>query len=210
MKLIKTILLLTLLASCAPPIIETELKPIGDFSLGHNLVVGDKMVKGPLSRDGDPDIITAAVKDAIGARLTKYDGDKRYHVITRIDAYTLGRTGIPLIFSPQTALVINVSIWDDLAQKRLNEEPVQLVILENTNKRNVLGSGIGQTKQQQIKSIAESAAYQIEDWMRKQHTENGWFNPAVDVPLFDVISLNKDRATPSDDVVLPVPLVDAE
>jgi hypothetical protein len=194
MKFLKSLILFALVAACAPPIIETAVQPIGDFALGHNIVMGDKMVKGPLSRTGDPKKISDAVQAAIGDRLSKYDGDKRYHVITRIDAYTLGRIGIPLIFSPQTALVVNVSVWDDAAQKRLNENPVQLLILENTNKANILGSGIGQTREQQIASIAKSAAFQIEDWLRKQNAEQGWFDPKVKVPLFDIISLNKTRS----------------
>ena len=200
MKILKILAAIAVLSGCTPPIMEATVKPIGDFSLGFNLVAGDAMIKGPLSRDGDPAVISAAVKDAIDARLSKYDGDKRYHLITRIDAYTLGRTGVPLIFSPQTALVVYMSVWDDAAQKRLNEEPMQLIVLENTNKSNLLGSGIAQTKNQQIKSIADSAAYQIEEWLRVQNRDKGWFDPTVKLELFDIISQNKER--PAEDALV--------
>lgn len=210
MKLLKLCAILAVVSACTPPVVENPVSEIGDFALGYNFVQGDDMVKGPLSRDGDPKVISAAVQEALDKRLMRYQGDKRYHVVTRIDAYTLGRMGIPFVFSPQTALVLTVSVWDDAAQKRINEKPVQLVVLENTNKSNLLGSGIGQTRDQQIASIAESAAYQIEDFLIKQHQENGWFDPNVTLDLFDIIADNKAKKDAEDNAALmaqtpPVP-----
>jgi hypothetical protein len=59
---------------------------------------------------------------------------------------------------------------------------------------------MGQTKNQQIKSIADSAAYQIEEWLRVQNRDKGWFDPTVKLELFDIISQNKER--PAEDALV--------
>jgi hypothetical protein len=98
--------------------------------------------------------------------------------------YVMGRAGVPFVFSPKTALFVSMTVWDDAAQAKLTETPIQLTLLENSNSKNFLGSGLGQTVEEQIQSMAESAAYQIESWLRKQNREQNWFNPDADVPLY--------------------------
>ena len=172
------------LCACTPPVTDKPVVPIGDFNLGYNVVVGDQMAQGPLSRTADTQAITTSLKTAIDERLSRYDGDKLYHVVTHVDLYVMGRTGVPFVFSPKTALMVSMTVWDDAAQAKLNEIPIQMTLLENTNSKNVLGSGLGQTVEEQIQSMAESAAYQIESWLRKQNREQNWFNPDANVPLY--------------------------
>ena len=172
------------LTACTPPVTDKPVNPIGDFSLGYNVVVGDQMEQGPLSRTADTQAITTSLKNAIDERLSRYEGDKLYHVVTHVDMYIMGRAGVPFVFSPKTALMVSMTVWDDAAQAKLNETPIQMTLLENSNSKNFFGSGLGQTIDEQIQSMAESAAYQIESWLRKQNREQDWFNPDVDVPLF--------------------------
>ena len=171
-------------AACTPPVTDKPVVPIGDFNLGYNVVVGDQMAQGPLSRTADTQEITSSLKTAIDDRLSRYDGDKLYHVVTHVDMYVMARAGVPFVFSPKTALMVSMTVWDDAAQAKLNETPIQVTLLENSNSKNLLGSGLGQTVDEQIQSMAESAAYQIESWLRKQNQEQNWFNPDVDIPLY--------------------------
>jgi hypothetical protein len=62
--------------------------PIGEFRVGHTVVVGKDMVQGPLSREADPQKIIDAIKQATSERLSVYDGSQYYHVAMKIDAYT--------------------------------------------------------------------------------------------------------------------------
>ena len=172
------------LCACTPPVTDKPVVPIGDFSLGYNVVVGDQMAKGPLSRTADTQAIATSLKTAINERLSRYEGDKLYHVVTHVDMYVMGSAGVPFVFSPKTALFVSMTVWDDAAKAKLTETPIQLTLLENSNSKNFLGSGLGQTVEEQIQSMAESAAYQIESWLRKQNREQNWFNPDANVPLY--------------------------
>lgn len=181
----RSIAFVALLAACTPPITEKRATPIGDFQMGYNIVVGDKMIKGPVSRDADTALLASKLQSELQTRLGKYEGGKLYHVVTHVDMYVMGRAGIPFLFSPKTALVVSMTVWDDIAQSQLTPKPVQLTLLENTNSRNFLGSGLGQSVVEQIDSMAKSAAFQIENWLRQQHETQNWFDPNVAIPLFN-------------------------
>ena len=53
--------------------------PLGDFRLGHNIVVAPKVQKGPLSRNASKEELTTALQTAIAERFDRYDGEKLYH-----------------------------------------------------------------------------------------------------------------------------------
>ena len=164
------------LAGCFGPLdVQEPVKPIGDFALGYAVVVGPDMVKGPMSRDGDPDQIIASVKQAIETHLEPLSGTQLFHVAVKIEGYVLAQTGLPLLVSPQSALLLSVTIWRDESGQKLNSVPHQITVLEGPSERTLIGSGLSQSPDQQLENLARSAALQIEAWLRVQHSAEDWF-----------------------------------
>ena len=164
------------LAGCLGPVdLQEPVEPIGDFALGYAVVVGPDMIKGPMSRDGDPEQIIASVKNAIDTHLDPLSGAKLYHVAVKIEAYVLAQAGVPLLVSPQSALLLSVTIWHDESGQKLNSVPHQITVLEAPSERSLIGSGLSQSSEQQLENLARSAALQIEAWLRTQHSAEGWF-----------------------------------
>ena len=83
---------------------------------------------------------------------------------------------IPLVFSPHTALGFRLSVWDAQTMTRFDLKPEKLLLLENANRRTLFGSGLRQTREEQIVSITQSVAQQIDTWLIAQDTTKGWFD----------------------------------
>ena len=83
-------------------------EPIGDFALGYAVVVGPEMVKGPMSRDGDPEEIITAVKNSLESHFAPLRGAQLYHVAVKVEGYVLAEAGIPLLVSPQSLSLIHI------------------------------------------------------------------------------------------------------
>lgn len=142
--------------------------PIGNFLLGHTIVVANQVKKGPFSRDSTAEELVNAVKPALTNVFGAYDGDKYYHIAVSIDAYVLALPGIPVVASPKSTLIMGLTIWDDSTQTKLNDPPEQIIVLEDLSAKNILGSGLTQSKEEQLASLAKAAAKEIRKWM----TEN--------------------------------------
>lgn len=151
--------------------------PLGDFALGYNVVVAPKMVKGPVSREATEEEWKAALTTAIDERFRRYDdlGSKLYHLGVSVEGYVLAEPGIPIVLSPKSVLIINVTVWDDAAQAKLNSEAHQLTILESASGKSILGSGLTQSKEEQMAALSRNAAKEIQNWMAKQMAEEKWF-----------------------------------
>ncbi|WP_417250791.1 hypothetical protein [Celeribacter sp.] len=151
---------------------ETPLVDLGDFAFGHNVVVTTGMEKGPFSRDASEEEVETVLKAAIGERLNRYDGDRLYHLGVKVEAYALAMPGVPLIFTPKSALILSVTAWDDAAQKKLNEKPRLITVYEGLSGETLVGSGLTRTKEQQLEILSRNAAERIETWLQS----NGeWF-----------------------------------
>lgn len=163
------------LAACgAPPEVEPEVEPIGDFRLGYNVVVANDVQKGPASRDATEEELTSSVRAAMEERLGRYDGDGLYHVGLRIEAYALGRAGVPLVFSPRSVFLIAMNIWDDATQERLNEEPIRITAFDGAAGP-LVGGGIVRDKETQLQGLAYNAALEVERVL--EENEDNWFAP---------------------------------
>ncbi|MFT5796546.1 MAG: hypothetical protein ACI84R_000593 [Candidatus Azotimanducaceae bacterium] len=149
--------------------------PLGDFRLGHNIVVAPKVAKGPLSRPATEEELTTAMKAAIAERFDRYDGEKLYHFGVSVEGYVLAAPGIPILFAPKSILIINVTVWDDAANAKLNAEPHQITVFESFGKGPVVGSGYTQTAEQQLENLSQNASKAIERYMVKQIRDEGWF-----------------------------------
>lgn len=139
--------------------------PLGDFALGLNIVVTDKMQKVPISRDATAAEWEAAVEKAIDDRFGRYQGNKLYNLGISVDAYALAPPGLPIVLSPKSVLAITANVWDDAAQKKLNPEGKQLIIFESLSPETAIGSGLTQSRERQIELLSYNAAKSIEGWL---------------------------------------------
>ena len=167
----------TLLSACAPKDDLAEVPvPIGDFYLGHNVVLADKAQKGPLSRDASAEELQTALQGAVQARMGRYQGDLYYHLGINIDAYALALPGIPVVAKPKSILVASVTVWDDAKGVKINPEPKQFYVFESTTPETFISSGLTQTKEQQLSNLSTNMARKIEDWLRENED---WFGGAA-------------------------------
>ena len=166
-----------LLAACAntddldkPPV------DLGNFNLGHNVVVAPKVAtSSAVSREASKEELTSALQDAIAQRFDRYNGSKDYHFGVSIEGYVLARAGVPVVAAPKSAMIIRVTVWDDAAGAKLNVPPEQMTIIEDIDGESLVGTGWTQSKEQQLEGLARNAAKAIETFLVKQNAENGWF-----------------------------------
>ncbi|KMK66090.1 hypothetical protein [Puniceibacterium sp. IMCC21224] len=165
------------LAGCADGARELQkpVEPLGNFKLGHAIVVAPNIVQGPASRDATADEWIAGVDAALEERFRRYDGESFYHLGVSVEGYVLALPGVPLVFNPKSVLIVKVTVFDDATQKKLNEEPEQITVLEAISPETMVGSGVTQSKARQMELLSANAALKIETWMRKMQKEKGWF-----------------------------------
>ncbi|EPX86847.1 hypothetical protein [Salipiger mucosus] len=176
-RLVLTLSLVLGLAACADG--QRELKepvePLGDFQLGFAEVVAPNLLKGPVSREATKEEWSASVDEALEERFGRYEGGKYYHLGVSVEGYVLAQPGIPLVFSPKSALIVRATVWDDAAQSKLNPEPEQITVLEAISPETMMGSGLTQSKEVQMRNLSANVALQIEKWMRRMQRTEGWF-----------------------------------
>ena len=140
--------------------------------------IADKMRKGPVSRDATKEEWEAALKKAVAQRFERYQGDQLYHLAISVEGYMLAPPGLPLVYKPKSALIINVTVWDDAANAKLNPKVEQMTIFESTTAGTfIVGSGNERTREEQMQGLAANAVREVEAWMVKQRKEQGWFQP---------------------------------
>ncbi len=179
--------------------------PLGDFALGHNIVVTSNMQKVPISRNATPQQWEAALEKAMEERFGRYEGEKLYNIGISIDAFALAPPGVPLVLNPKSALGITVTIWDDAAQKKLNEEGKQIIVMEKMSGETVLGSGLTQSAAKQMEILSYNAAKAVEGWLLENPE---WFGlpPLATAPTPTVTTFNgTPPAVPT--AAAPVPAV---
>lgn len=155
----------TLAACSLPADVDAPQIAMGDFRLGHNIVVVNEPEVGPFSRLAEDDVWKEALIGAIDRRFGGYDGDKYYHIGTKIDMYVLALPGVPVVFTPKSVLVVTVNVWDDAAGEKVNEEAKALTIFEGVSAETLFSSGLTQNKKQQMTKLADNAAKAIQDWI---------------------------------------------
>ena len=179
-----------LLSACTG---ATDLKdapvPLGDFSLGHNIVVAPKAQTAAIGRDVSKDELAASLQDAIAQRFGRYDGEKDYHLGVSIEGYIIARAGIPVVAAPKSAMIIRVTVWDDAKGIKLNTPPEQLTIFETLDGNSLIGSGWTQSAETQVQLLSANAAQAIEDFLVEKNRTDGWFDPTF-------IPLEADAAAP--------------
>ncbi len=175
---------------------DTPLVDLGDFALGHNVVVATDAQKAPFSRNATEEELETALMAAMQARFGRYDGDKLYHIGIKVDAYGLAAPGIPVLFTPKSVLVLTVNIWDDSKGEKLTEKPKLLTVFESLNGHTLVGSGLTRTREEQLDILTRNAALKVERWL----LENGqWFGVEPIAPK----SSDADEAKAALEVLAP-------
>jgi hypothetical protein len=163
-----------LLSACAAEDLTRPPAPLGDFDLGYNIVVAKNAQQVGPSRQVTTAEWEAALKAEIDKRTGRYDGNKLYHLGVGVDAYALAYPGIPIVLKPRSVLSITVNVWDDTAGRKVNAEPKVITVFEPFTGETFIGSGLTQTKEQQMVNLSANAARKINEWL----VENkAWFTP---------------------------------
>lgn len=174
------------LAACTNPN-DLDRAPVdlGDFELGHNVVVAPNLTRGPASREASKDEWIAAMKLAIDERFGRYDGTRFYHFGISVEGYVLAIPGVPLVASPKSALILKITVWDDRSGKKLNVDPEMITVVESISGNTIISSGLTQSKEKQMENLTRNAAKLIQNWLVRQRANEGWFGPgeaAADEP----------------------------
>lgn len=174
-----TICLAFLLFGCAA---EEDLtlspQPLGQFRLGHNIAIGDDVAKGPFSREFSATELEVALQNAVAQRLRRYDGDGLYHLGMRIGGIVLAQPGIPIVYAPRSVMIVDVTVFDNDTQSKLNEEPHRIFAGEGIqNTVPIIGSGMVRSAEEQLANLTTSAARQIEVWLQENAD---WFAVRAD------------------------------
>ncbi len=173
--------------------------PLGDFRLGHNIAIADDTVSGPFSREFTETQMEAAVQNAVAKRLRRYDGDGLYHLGIVVGGVVLAQPGIPVIYAPSSVMLLDVTIFDNSTQEKINEKPKRIQAGEGfSNTVPFLGSGLVRGPEEQLANLSINAARKIEEWIRDNPD---WFEPKpgqVRVP-YDIQTPAPDLAGADDD-----------
>ena len=157
-----------LLAACEAPVTDLDGPPVplGDFVLGHNIVITKNMVKSPVSREATQQEWETALEGAIAQRFDRYNGTKIINLGVHLDGYALAPPGVPIVASPKSVLIVTVHVFDDAKQQKLGDpKGKQLTVFESRSGDSVVGSGLTKTKAQQMEMLSRNAAKQIEGWL---------------------------------------------
>lgn len=169
--------------------LEDPFEPLGNFKLGHAEVVAPHLEKLLVSRDATKEEWISAVDAAVEQRFRRFEGDKFYHIGISVEAYSLP----PPVIPGKSALAIRVTVWDDAAGTKLNEETKLISVIK------VFESRLAKTREEQIASLAADAAKEIEVWLREQQVEKGWLggpnaapDPAAETEADVLLSVESD------------------
>lgn len=207
-RILAAIMMLLLVGACAGSAdLDDAPVPLGDFSLVHNIVVAPNPQRGPFSRKASDEELIETVRAAMAERFDRYDGASRYHFGISVEGYVLAVPGVPLVLSPKSALILNVTVWDDAAGKKLNEEPEQITVLETFGTGTLVGSGYTLSAEEQLVQLSQNAAKSVERYLVRQMKTEGWF---VDDAPAEVTSLDDgpaDQVAATDVPADPTPIL---
>lgn len=153
---------------------------LGDFRLGHNVIVGETARMMPPSRSATAAEWEAVLGAEVARRMGRHQGAGLYHLGISVDGYALAIPGLPVVLKPRSALVVSVNVWDNATGQKINAEPGQLTVFERLGMsgEGIVGSGLTQTREEQMANLARNAAQAIERWLVER---KDWFSddPAV-------------------------------
>ncbi len=138
------------------------------------------------------------MQNQVAKRLRRYDGDGLYHLGIVVGGVVLAQPGVPIVYAPKSVMVLDVTVFDNTTQEKLNEKPKRIFAGEGMrNAVPFLGSGYARSAELQLENLSASAAREIEAWLRENPD---WFAPregqirvpydvAVHAPNIDTTSI---------------------
>jgi hypothetical protein len=170
------------LAACeAQTSLQAPPAALSGFKLGHAVVLTDKAVQAPISRNATPEEWKAVMDAAVAERFGRLTGDTLYHMGIHVDGFAVAPPGIPLVVSPKSVLIFSVTLFaNDSGGRKLNDKPKQITVFEGLSGDTVLGSGLTRTKEEQMQNLAFNAAKAIEDWLLENPQ---FFDPSLPTPV---------------------------
>ena len=166
---------ISLLSACASGAkLGDERAELGDFLLGHAIVVEENAVQGPASRKAEPGAWKDSLEGELQRRFARYQGDTLYHLGIAVQGYVLAIPGIPLVAAPKSFLILGVTVWDDAAGKKLNDKPHRIIVFESLSGETAISSGLTQSAEQQMQNLSQNGVAAIERWLA---TQDDWFVP---------------------------------
>ncbi|EAQ04091.1 hypothetical protein OB2597_08114 [Pseudooceanicola batsensis HTCC2597] len=138
---------------------------LGNFRLGHNVVVASKMRQAALSRSATEEEWVAALTKAMEERFGRYEGERLYHLGISVEGFSIAPPGVPLVVSPKSVLIVRATIWDDELGRKLNPEAKQFTVFESLTGETLVGSGLTQTREQQMQNLSRNAAKMVQNWL---------------------------------------------
>ena len=142
--------------------------------------------------------MTTAVADRFNE--TRFFGDKYFHLGIAVEGYVLAYPGIPLVYSPRSALIFSVNFFEDSTQTKLNDEPIQLTVFEPCCTVPFLGSGYTRSAEQQMEGLSFNAARAVERTMRENAD---WFGGTPEVLEADDTILEGNVLVDNPDLIAP-------
>ena len=162
---------LGLLSACASGAkLGEERAELGDFLLGHAIVVEENAVRGPASRKAEPGAWKDSLEAEMQRRFARYQGDSLYHLGVAVQGYVLAIPGIPLVAAPKSFLILGVTVWDDAAGKKLNEKPHRIIVFEAPSGETAISSGLTQSAEEQMQNLSQKRGWRRSNagWPRKR------------------------------------------
>ncbi len=156
---------LGLLAACESNDLKKPPVPLGDFVMGLNIAVADNAQVPGISRKVTADEWETAMKAAMADRFGRYEGSRIYNFGINIDGYVLAPPGLPVVASPRSALIITVHVFEDATQTELNPGGKRLTMVEGVSPESFIGSGLTQTKDQQLARMAYRGALAVQKYL---------------------------------------------
>lgn len=164
--------------ACAPTdTMEGPPPELGAFRLGHTVVVADRVEYGPFSRTLGEERIKASVTRAVQDRLgpPRYDGDGLYHLGILVGGLVLAAPGVPAVYVPSSAMIIEVNVFDNSTRAKINDEPKQFLVREGIeNLAPIVGSGLVRNADAQLENLSFQAAVAVQEWLLENPD---WFAP---------------------------------
>ena len=154
------------LSACSgPATLDGPAANMGDFDLGHNVVIADNAQMHPVSRPATDEEWETVLTAEIDARLGAYEGSQMLHLGTAVVGYALAPPGIPLVVSPKSVLVLHVNVWNNATQEKLTDEPREFIVWEGSDANTFIGSGLTQSREEQMVRLSRNAALKIQEWL---------------------------------------------
>ncbi len=156
-----------ILAACQTDDLKQPPVPLGNFQLGVNVAITDKMQVPGISRQVTPAEMETAITKAMDARFDypRYEGDNLLNFGIFVDGYLLAPPGVPIVLSPASVMIVTVNVFDDSTGKKLNGDGKQMTIIEKGSASTFIGSGLTQTKEKQLEILAYNVAKRVESYL---------------------------------------------